>query len=225
MLSTCLMVSSLHASKEDSYYQAYAQLQAALALPSATFDGPTVRAAAVAAFHAEQRRRSLPLLVRPILCWRSLVSPVFAARPLVLLLRRLPAAAALITASCRVVRSVLFCMFALSKTTSPLCPTATPSPTSPIKPSKPTKLTRLRSRIHTVHGMPLGVRFPLTQLGPFTSYRTKTCLRASSPPPKSPGESTASLSLSVSFSSFSVAGVISEVRTVVMWPMNSLSHF
>ena len=52
------MVSSLHASKEDSYYQAYAQLQAALALPSATFDGPTVRAAAVAAFHAEQRRRS-----------------------------------------------------------------------------------------------------------------------------------------------------------------------
>jgi hypothetical protein len=58
MLSTCLMVASLHASKEDSYYQAYAQLQAARALPSATFDGPTVRAAAVAAFHAEQRRRS-----------------------------------------------------------------------------------------------------------------------------------------------------------------------
>ena len=27
-------------------------------LPSATFDGPTVRAVAVAAFHAEQRRRS-----------------------------------------------------------------------------------------------------------------------------------------------------------------------
>ena len=57
-LSACLMVASLHASKEDSYYQAYTQLQAALALPSATFDGPTVRAAAVAAFHAEQRRRS-----------------------------------------------------------------------------------------------------------------------------------------------------------------------
>jgi len=58
MLSTCLMVASLHASKEDSYYQAYAQLQAALALPSATLDAPTVRAAAVAAFNAEQRRRS-----------------------------------------------------------------------------------------------------------------------------------------------------------------------
>ena len=52
------MVASLHASKEESYYQAYAQLQAALALPSATLDAPTVRAAAVAAFNAEQRRRS-----------------------------------------------------------------------------------------------------------------------------------------------------------------------
>jgi len=58
MLSTYLMVASLHASKEESYYQAYAQLQAALALPSATLDAPTVRAAAVAAFNAEQRHRS-----------------------------------------------------------------------------------------------------------------------------------------------------------------------
>ena len=38
MVSTCLMVASLHASKEDSYYQAYLQLQATLALPSATLD-------------------------------------------------------------------------------------------------------------------------------------------------------------------------------------------
>ena len=30
MLSTCLMVASLHASKEDSYYQAYLQLRAKL---------------------------------------------------------------------------------------------------------------------------------------------------------------------------------------------------
>ena len=66
MLSTCLMVASLHASKEDSYYQAYAQLQAALALPSATFDGPTVRAAAVAA-SMPSSAAALPLLVRPIL--------------------------------------------------------------------------------------------------------------------------------------------------------------
>ena len=58
MLSTCLMVASLHASKEESYYQAYAHLQAALALPSATLYAPTVRAAALAAFNAEQRRRS-----------------------------------------------------------------------------------------------------------------------------------------------------------------------
>ena len=54
------MYASLHASKEDSYYQAYMQLQAALALPSSTFDASTVRAAAVTAFHAEQRRRSSP---------------------------------------------------------------------------------------------------------------------------------------------------------------------
>ena len=58
MLSTCLMVASLHASKEDSYYQAYLQLQATLALPSATLDPHTVRTAAVNAFNAEQRRRS-----------------------------------------------------------------------------------------------------------------------------------------------------------------------
>jgi len=35
MLSTCLMVASLHASKEDSYYQAYLQLQATLQYDSA----------------------------------------------------------------------------------------------------------------------------------------------------------------------------------------------
>jgi len=57
-LCACLMYASLHASKEDSYYQAYMQLQATLALPSATFDAATVRAAAVSAFHAEQRRLS-----------------------------------------------------------------------------------------------------------------------------------------------------------------------
>ena len=57
-LCACLMYASLHASKEDSYYQAYMQLQATLALPSATFDAVTVRAAAVSAFHAEQRRLS-----------------------------------------------------------------------------------------------------------------------------------------------------------------------
>ena len=34
MLCACLMYASLHASKEDSYYQAYMQLQATLALPS-----------------------------------------------------------------------------------------------------------------------------------------------------------------------------------------------
>ena len=55
MLCACLMYASLHASKEDSYYQAYMQLQATLALPSAAFDAATVRAAAVSAFHAEQR--------------------------------------------------------------------------------------------------------------------------------------------------------------------------
>ena len=43
MLSACLMYASLHASKEDSYYQAYMQLQATLALPSAAFDAATVR--------------------------------------------------------------------------------------------------------------------------------------------------------------------------------------
>jgi len=58
MLSTCLMVASLHASKEDSYYQAYLQLQATLALPSATLDPHTVRTAAVDAINAEQRRQS-----------------------------------------------------------------------------------------------------------------------------------------------------------------------
>jgi len=58
MLCACLMYASLHASKEDSYYQAYMQLQATLALPSSTFDAATVRAAAVTAFQAEQRRRS-----------------------------------------------------------------------------------------------------------------------------------------------------------------------
>jgi|SaaInl85LU_5_DNA_1037374.scaffolds.fasta_scaffold12453_2 hypothetical protein len=58
MLCACLMYASLHASKEDSYYQAYMQLQATLALPTAIFDAATVRAAAVSAFHAEQRRLS-----------------------------------------------------------------------------------------------------------------------------------------------------------------------
>ena len=58
MLSTCLMVASLHASQEDSYFQAYLQLQSTLALPSATLDPHTVRTAAVNAFNAEQRRRS-----------------------------------------------------------------------------------------------------------------------------------------------------------------------
>ena len=46
-LCACLMYASLHTSKEDSYYQAYMQLQATLALPSATFDAATVRAASV----------------------------------------------------------------------------------------------------------------------------------------------------------------------------------
>ena len=64
MLSTCLMVASLHASKEDSYYQAYAQLQAALALPSATFDGPTVP---LWLHSMPSSAAALPLLVRPIL--------------------------------------------------------------------------------------------------------------------------------------------------------------
>ena len=58
MLSTCLMVASLHASQEDSYFQAYLQLQSTLALPSATLDPHTVRTAAVNAFNAEQRKRS-----------------------------------------------------------------------------------------------------------------------------------------------------------------------
>ena len=58
MLSTCLMYASLHASKADPYYQAYSQLQASLAQSSVTFDAATVRAAAVSAFQAEQRRRS-----------------------------------------------------------------------------------------------------------------------------------------------------------------------
>lgn len=106
MLSTCLMVASLHASKEESYYQAYAQLQAALALPSATLDAPTVRAAAVAAFNAEQRRRSSTSRA-PDSMLGPLPPPVFAARSMVLPLRRLPAAAAdLPDGTFRVVRPV-----------------------------------------------------------------------------------------------------------------------
>ena len=135
------MVASPHASKEDSYYQAYAQLQAALASPSATFDGPTVRAAAVAAFHAEQRRRSstsrAPDSVMAFAASTGFRRPTTCTST----------AAALITASCRMVR---FVSFALSKPTSLLRPTATLSPTSPIKPSRHTKRTRLPSRIHTV---------------------------------------------------------------------------
>ena len=57
-LSACLMIASMHASKQDSYYQAYMHLQATLALPSATLDPHTVRTAAVNDFNAEQRRRS-----------------------------------------------------------------------------------------------------------------------------------------------------------------------
>ena len=58
MLCAYLMYASLHGSKEDSYYQAYSQLQASLAQSSATFDTATVRAAAMRAFQAEQRRRA-----------------------------------------------------------------------------------------------------------------------------------------------------------------------
>ena len=58
MLCTYLMFASLHSSKEDAYYQAYSQLQTALAQSSATFDAATVRAAAMRAFQAEQRRRA-----------------------------------------------------------------------------------------------------------------------------------------------------------------------
>lgn len=58
MLCTYLMFASLHSSKEDAYYQAYSQLQTSLAQSSATFDAVTVRAAAMRAFQAEQRRRS-----------------------------------------------------------------------------------------------------------------------------------------------------------------------
>ena len=143
LLSTCLMVASLHASKEDSYYQAYLQLQATLALPSATLDAHTVRTAAVNAFNAEQRRRSstsrAPDSVRGLLP----PPPVFAARSPVLPTRRLPAAAAPITAFCRMVR---FALYVLSRPTSLLCPIVTPKPTSPIRPSAPTRPTRLRSR-------------------------------------------------------------------------------
>jgi len=42
MLSTCLMYASLHASKADPYYQAYAQLQASLAHVVCPFGGLTV---------------------------------------------------------------------------------------------------------------------------------------------------------------------------------------
>jgi hypothetical protein len=58
MLSTCLMVASLHASPEDSYFQAYLHLQSTLAQPSATLDANIVRTAAVNAFTAEQRKRA-----------------------------------------------------------------------------------------------------------------------------------------------------------------------
>jgi len=51
-------VLDIHGSKEDAYYQAYSQLQTSLAQSSATFDAATVRAAAMRAFQAEQRRRA-----------------------------------------------------------------------------------------------------------------------------------------------------------------------
>ena len=57
-LAMCLMIASMHASKEESYYQAYFHLQPTLALPSATLNAHTIRTAAVNAFNTEQRRRS-----------------------------------------------------------------------------------------------------------------------------------------------------------------------
>ena len=42
MMSTYLMYASLHTSKADSYYQAYAQLQSTLAQPSSTCDASIV---------------------------------------------------------------------------------------------------------------------------------------------------------------------------------------
>jgi len=126
MLCACLMYASLHASKEDSYYQAYMQLQATLALPTAIFDAATVRAAAVSAFHAEQRR----------------LSSTSRAPESVL------GFAAAATGFCLMVRFAPFAL--LSRPISLPCLTVDPSPTSPIRPSAPTRPTRLCSRTPTL---------------------------------------------------------------------------
>jgi hypothetical protein len=55
-LSAILMFASLHGSPNDLYYTAYVRLNDSLANNSSKFDATTVRAAALIAFNAEQRR-------------------------------------------------------------------------------------------------------------------------------------------------------------------------
>jgi hypothetical protein len=55
-LSAILMFASLHGSTNDLYYTAYVRLNDSLANKSSKFDAGTVRAAALTAFNAEQRR-------------------------------------------------------------------------------------------------------------------------------------------------------------------------
>jgi len=55
-LSAILMFASLHGSTNDLYYTAYMSLNDSLTNKSSTFNAATVRAAALTAFNAEQRR-------------------------------------------------------------------------------------------------------------------------------------------------------------------------
>ena len=55
-LSAILMFASLHGSTNDLYYTAYVRLNDSLANKSSKFDATAVRAAALIAFNAEQRR-------------------------------------------------------------------------------------------------------------------------------------------------------------------------
>ena len=55
-ISAILMFASLHGSTNDLYYTAYMSLNDSLTNKSSTFNAATVRAAALTAFNAEQRR-------------------------------------------------------------------------------------------------------------------------------------------------------------------------
>ena len=140
------MYSSLHASKEDSYYQAYAQLQATLAQPSSTFDAPTVRAAAVTAFNAEQRRRSstsrAPDSVMAFAASAGFRCPITGTSTPASSCCRCPQHCVLPDGTFRVIRPVEAYLSAV--------PDRDPYADVSDKTLKTTKLTRLRSRIRTV---------------------------------------------------------------------------